>query len=87
MSSLFFTAPSATSEGLGASMDVQSQKTLSSTSLDQEIGNFANVLSVAIDQSQVGSGTSSPTDSLSSSLQPTTTPADYYSFVVGPNRS
>ena len=73
MSSLFFTAPSATSEGLGASMDVQSQKTLSSTSLDQEVGNFANVLSVAIDQSQVGSGTSSPTDSLSSSLQPTTT--------------
>ena len=65
MSSLFFTAPSATSEGLGASMDVQSQKTLSSTSLDQEVGNFANVLSVAIDQSQVGSGTSSPTDSLS----------------------
>ncbi len=73
MSSLFFTAPSATSEGLGTSMDVQSQKTLSSTSLDQEVGNFANVLSVAIDQSQVGSGTSSPTDSLSSSLQPTTT--------------
>ena len=73
MSSLFFTAPSATSEGLGASMDVQSQKTLSSTSLDQEVGNFANVLSVAIDQSQVDSGTSSPTDSLSSSLQPTTT--------------
>ena len=73
MSSLFFTAPSATSEGLGASMDVQSQQTLSSTSLDQEVGNFANVLSVAIDQSQVGSGTSSPTDSLNSSLQPTTT--------------
>ena len=73
MSSLFFTAPSATSEGLGASMDVQSQQTLSSTSLDQEVGNFANVLSVAIDQSQVGSGTSSPTDSISSSLQPTTT--------------